>query len=129
MANTFIDISISHLSIELILNTERHPYWHYLTFQTNIPFPICSSAEVVSHVFGFSSTKCGEQISPGSTRRQEGLARGLGPVTSQGHPFVAGSELLAEWADPRKKQTQAQATRQTRALNAATARLSRVRRP
>jgi hypothetical protein len=23
-----------------------------------------------------------------STRRQEGLARGLGPVTSQGHPFV-----------------------------------------
>jgi hypothetical protein len=31
---------------------------------------------------------CGGQISPESTRRQEGLARGLGPVTSQGHPFV-----------------------------------------
>jgi hypothetical protein len=28
------------------------------------------------------------QISPGSTRRLEGLARGLGPVTSQGFPFV-----------------------------------------
>jgi hypothetical protein len=30
----------------------------------------------------------GGQISPGSTRRQEGLTRGLGPVTPQGHPFV-----------------------------------------
>jgi hypothetical protein len=35
---------------------------------------------------------CGGQISPGSTRRQEGLARGFGPVTSQGHPFV-GQEI------------------------------------
>jgi hypothetical protein len=35
---------------------------------------------------------CGGQISPGSTRRQEGLAKGLakglGPIISQGHPFV-----------------------------------------
>jgi hypothetical protein len=31
---------------------------------------------------------CGGQISPGSTRRREGLARDHGPVTSQGHPFV-----------------------------------------
>jgi hypothetical protein len=31
---------------------------------------------------------CGGQISPGSTIRQEGLVRGFGPVTSQGHPFV-----------------------------------------
>jgi hypothetical protein len=30
----------------------------------------------------------GVQISPGSTRKQEGLAGGFGPVTSQGHPFV-----------------------------------------
>jgi hypothetical protein len=30
----------------------------------------------------------GGQISPRSTRRQEGLARGFGPVISQGHPFV-----------------------------------------
>jgi hypothetical protein len=28
------------------------------------------------------------QISPRSTRRQEGLAKGLGPIISQGHPFV-----------------------------------------
>jgi hypothetical protein len=28
------------------------------------------------------------QISPGSTRRQEGLTKGLGPIISQGHPFV-----------------------------------------
>jgi hypothetical protein len=31
---------------------------------------------------------CGGQISPGSTRRQEGLARGFGSVISQGHSFV-----------------------------------------
>jgi hypothetical protein len=31
---------------------------------------------------------CGGQISPGSTRRQEGLVRGFGPVISQGHLFV-----------------------------------------
>jgi hypothetical protein len=31
---------------------------------------------------------CGGQISPGSTRRQEGLAKGLGPIISQGHPFM-----------------------------------------
>jgi hypothetical protein len=30
----------------------------------------------------------GGQISPESTRRQEGLRRGFGPVISQGHPFV-----------------------------------------
>ena len=31
---------------------------------------------------------CGGQISPGSTRRLEGLAKGFGPIISQGHPFV-----------------------------------------
>jgi hypothetical protein len=31
---------------------------------------------------------CGGQISPGSTRRQEGLVKGLRPIISQGHPFV-----------------------------------------
>jgi hypothetical protein len=31
---------------------------------------------------------CGGQISPVSTRRQEGLAKGLRPIISQGHPFV-----------------------------------------
>jgi hypothetical protein len=31
---------------------------------------------------------CGGCISPGSTRRQEGLTKGFGPVGSQGHPFM-----------------------------------------
>jgi hypothetical protein len=42
------------------------------------------------HVAGppVSRARCGGQISPGSTRRQEGLAKGLGPIISQGHPFM-----------------------------------------
>jgi hypothetical protein len=39
---------------------------------------------------------CGGQISPGSTRRQEGLARGFGPVTSQGHPFMGQERTNSE---------------------------------
>jgi hypothetical protein len=35
-----------------------------------------------------ASLTCGGQISPGSTRRQEGLAKGFGPIISPGHPFV-----------------------------------------
>jgi hypothetical protein len=31
---------------------------------------------------------CGGQISPGSTRRLEDLAKCFGPDISQGHPFV-----------------------------------------
>jgi hypothetical protein len=31
---------------------------------------------------------CGGQISPGSTRRQEGLAKGFEPIISPDHPFV-----------------------------------------
>jgi hypothetical protein len=31
---------------------------------------------------------CGGQISPESTRRLEGLAKDIGPITSQGHLFV-----------------------------------------
>jgi hypothetical protein len=72
---------------------------------------------------------CGVQISPGSTRSQEGLARALGQLPRKAIPSWAGLELLAEWADTRKKQTQIQATRQTRALSVAPARLSRVRHP
>jgi hypothetical protein len=32
--------------------------------------------------------RCRGQISPGSTRRLEGLAKDSGPIISQGHPFV-----------------------------------------
>jgi hypothetical protein len=48
---------------------------------------------------------CGGQISPGSTRRLEGLAKGIGPIVSQGHPFVGQgrnrwwSGLTREWID------------------------------
>jgi hypothetical protein len=49
---------------------------------------------------------------PGSTRRLEGLVWGLEPVTSQGLPSWVGLELLVGWADLRRQQTQAQATRQ-----------------
>jgi hypothetical protein len=34
------------------------------------------------------SSSCGGQISPGSTRRLEDLAKGFGPDISQGHPFM-----------------------------------------
>jgi hypothetical protein len=51
--------------------------------------------QVGPRIFGLIISKstqrleaCGGQISPGSTRRQEGLTRGFGPVTSHGHPFV-----------------------------------------
>jgi hypothetical protein len=55
---------------------------------------------------------CGGHISPGSTRKQEGLTRGLGLVTSQGHPFVGRARAIGGWADLRRQQIQAQATRQ-----------------
>jgi hypothetical protein len=32
--------------------------------------------------------RCGGQISPRSTRKQEGLTKGFGPIISQGHLFV-----------------------------------------
>jgi hypothetical protein len=61
----------------------------------------------------------------------EGKKASRGAMDQLSHkaiPSWARLELLARWADPRKKQTQAQATRQTRALSVATTRLSHVRR-
>jgi hypothetical protein len=43
----------------------------------------------------------------------------LGQLPHKAIPSWAGTELLAEWADLRKKQSQAQATRHTRALSVA----------
>jgi hypothetical protein len=37
---------------------------------------------------GWRGGGCGGQISLGSSRRLEGLAKGLGSIVSQGHPFV-----------------------------------------
>jgi hypothetical protein len=40
---------------------------------------------------------------PGSTRRQEGLARGLGSATSQGHPFVGRVRITGRMDRPEKE--------------------------
>jgi hypothetical protein len=40
---------------------------------------------------------------PRSTRRQEGLARGLGPATSQGHPFVGRVRITGGMDRPEKE--------------------------
>jgi hypothetical protein len=40
---------------------------------------------------------------PGSTRRQEGLARGLGSATSQGHPFVGRVRITGGMGRPEKE--------------------------
>jgi hypothetical protein len=71
----------------------------------------------------------GDRYPSGPLEGKKALRGALGQLPCKAIPSWAGSELLAEWADLRKKQTQAHATRQTRALSAATARLSRVRRP
>jgi hypothetical protein len=48
---------------------------------------------------------CGGQISPGSTRRLEGLAKGFGPIISQSHPFMGQGRncwwngLKQDWID------------------------------
>jgi hypothetical protein len=50
-----------------------------------------SGAIRVMSVIGFTLMTIynyGGQISPGSTRRLEDLAKGLGPIILQGHPFV-----------------------------------------
>jgi hypothetical protein len=54
-----------------------------------------SKTQVGPRIFGLIISKstqrlgaCGGQISPGFTRRLEGLAKGFGPIISQGHPFM-----------------------------------------
>jgi hypothetical protein len=54
-----------------------------------------SDSRVGPRIFGLIISKstqrleaCGGQISPRSIRRQEGLARGFGPIISQGYPFM-----------------------------------------
>jgi hypothetical protein len=89
-----------------------------------LPLPLCSF-EIIQNIhdqksklqagpkiFGpiiSKSTKrlgaCGGQISPGSTRRLEGLTKYFGPITSQGHPFVGQGRnhwrngLTQDWID------------------------------
>jgi hypothetical protein len=58
---------------------------------------------------------CGGQISPGSTRRLEGLAKGfgqLGLLFCKAIPSCAREELLAEWADVGNERTRTKAARE-----------------
>jgi hypothetical protein len=57
--------------------------YHDFTLRVNILGP--------SHAPHFDAVlcePCGRQISPGSTRSLEDLAKGLEPIVSQDHPFV-----------------------------------------
>jgi hypothetical protein len=63
------------------------------------------SGAAQSQISGLRLHTCGGQISLGSTRRLEGLAKGFGPITSQGHPFVGQGRsrrrngLTQDWID------------------------------
>jgi hypothetical protein len=71
----------------------------------------------------------GDRYPPGPLEGKEASREALGQLPRKVIPSWAGTELMAEWADMRKKRTQAQATRQTRALSVAPTRLSHVQRP
>jgi hypothetical protein len=75
---------------------------------------------------GLTISLCGGQISPESTRRQEGLARGLGPVTSQGHPFVGQARATGRMGRPEKLTDSSPSNPSTRVLSTATTLLSRA---
>ena len=53
----------------------------------------------------------GDRYPPGPLEGKKALRGALGQLPRKAIPSWARSELLAEWADLRKKQTQAQATR------------------
>jgi hypothetical protein len=72
---------------------------------------------------------CGRQISPGSTRRRKGLARGLGPVTPQGHPFVGRAKATSVMGRPEKATDSSPGIPSNHALSKETVRLSHAWRP
>jgi hypothetical protein len=55
----------------------------------------------------------GDRYPLGPLESKKASREALGLLPRKAIPSWAGIELLAEWADTRKKQTQAQATRQT----------------
>jgi hypothetical protein len=71
----------------------------------------------------------GDRYPPGPLEGKKVSREALGLLSRKAIPSWARGGLLAEWADVRRKQAQAQATRQTRALSVASARLSRAQRP
>jgi hypothetical protein len=63
----------------------------------------CGALLQVDNMFGvFDHKFCGGQISPRSTRRQEGLAWGLGLATTQGLPFVGRARTTGGVGRPTK---------------------------
>jgi hypothetical protein len=72
---------------------------------------------------------CGGQISPGSTRRQEGLARGHRPVIPQGHPFMGQAKAIGVMGRLEKATESSPCIPSNRTLSKETIRLSRARRP
>jgi hypothetical protein len=82
-----------------------------------------------THGFAGIGSTCGGQISLGPLEGNKALRGALGQLPRKAIPSWVGAEILAGWADPRRKRTQVQATYQTRALSVAPTRLSRVRRP
>jgi hypothetical protein len=63
----------------------------------------------------------GEKYPPGPLEGKKASQVALGLLSRKAIPLWARGGLLAEWADVRRKQVQAQATRQTRALSVASA--------
>jgi hypothetical protein len=68
----------------------------------------------------------GDRYPPGSL---EGLAGGLGPVTSQGHPFVGRARATGGMGQPEKLTDSSPGNPSTHALSTATTRLSRAWHP
>lgn len=71
----------------------------------------------------------GDRYPPGPLEGKKASREALSLLFRKAIPSWARRGLLAEWADMGKKQIQARATRQTRALSIASVRLSRVQRP
>jgi hypothetical protein len=62
---------------------------------------------------GASYYTVGDKYPPGPLEGKKASREALGLLPRKATPSWAGIELLAEWVNTRKKQTQAQATRQT----------------
>jgi hypothetical protein len=71
----------------------------------------------------------GDRYPPGPPEGKKASREALGLLSRKAIPSWARGGLLAESAGAGRKQAQVQATRQTRALSVASARLSRVQHP
>jgi IS30 family transposase len=72
------------LDTQLNFSSSYHPQTNGQTERTNQVLEDILRACALKH----GGSWCGGQISPGPTRSLEDLAKGLGPIVSQGHPFV-----------------------------------------